>query len=167
MRHTLIVMSLIASVVALGACGGEPGGETPSGVGESFAARASSVCQTALESKQAWSAFPAADFDPNQPDPSAFPEVGTWLEDDVAPTFEEWLDGLTALGTPPTGQGSWNDVLSAVHTIVELNADQVTAAKDNDVEGFVEAKDGLQAIQSELERATASAGVATCADVHK
>jgi len=89
------------------------------------------------------------------------------LEDDVAPTFEAWLDGLTALGTPPTGQGSWNDVLSAVHTIVELNADQVTAAKDNDVEGFVEAKDGLQAIQSELERATASAGVATCADVHK
>ena len=167
MRRTLIVMSLVASVVVLGACGGEPEGETPSGVGESFAARATSVCQTALESKQAWSAFPAAGFDPNRPDPSAFPEVRTWLEDDVAPTFEAWLDGLTALGTPPSGQGPWNDVLSAVHTIVELNADQVTAAKDNDVEGFVEAKDGLQAIQSELERATASAGVATCADVHK
>ena len=167
MRRTLIVVSLVASVVVLGACGGEPEGETPSGVGESFAARATSVCQTALESKQAWSAFPAAGFDPNRPDPSAFPEVGTWLEDDVAPTFEAWLDGLTALGTPPSGQGPWNDVLSAVHTIVELNADQITAAKDNDVEGFVEAKDGLQAIQSELERATASAGVATCADVHK
>jgi len=166
-RRTLIVVSLAASVVVLGACGGEPEGETPSGVGESFAARAASVCQTALESKQAWSAFPAAGFDPNRPDPSAFPEVRTWLEDDVAPTFEAWLDGLTALGTPPSGQGPWNDVLSAVHTIVELNADQVTAAKDNDVEGFVEAKDGLQAIQSELERATASAGVPTCADVHK
>lgn len=167
MRRTLGVIALAASIATLGACSGEPEGQTPSGVGESFAARATSVCQTALESKQAWSAFPVADFDPNKPDQSAFQEVGTWLEDDVAPTFEAWLDGLTALGTPPSGQGSWNDVLSAVDTIVELNADQVAAAKDNDVEGFVEAKDGLQAIQSELERATASAGVATCADVHK
>lgn len=123
--------------------------------------------QTALESKQAWSALPAANFDPNQPDLSAFPEVAAWLEDEVAPTFEAWLDGLTALGTPPSGRGSWSEVLAAVDKIVELNADQVTAAKNDDVEGFVEAKDGLGAIQLELERATAAAGVATCADVHK
>jgi hypothetical protein len=52
-------------------------------------------------------------------------------------------------------------------TIVQLNADQVTAAKIDDVEGFVEAKDGLEAVQPELERATAAAGVAICAEVHK
>ena len=56
---------------------------------------------------------------------------------------------------------------SDVGTIVDLNADQVAAAKSDDVEGFVEAKDGLAAIQPELERATEAAGVATCADVHK
>jgi hypothetical protein len=167
MRRTLVVIAFAASIATLGACSGEPEGQTPSGVGESFAARAIAVCRTALESKQAWSVFPAADFDPNQPDPSAFPEVGAWLEDDVAPTFEAWLDGLTALGTPPSGQESWGEVLADVDTIVGLNADQVAAAKSDDVDGFVEAKDGLAAIQPELERATAAAGVATCADVHK
>ena len=125
------------------------------------------MCQTTLEAKQSWSAFRVAEFDPNDPDPSAFPEVAGWLEDEVAPTFEAWLDGLTALGTPPSGGRSWSEVLSAVDAIVELNADQVAAAKSDDVQGFVEATDGLHAIQLELERATAAAGVATCADVHK
>ena len=93
--------------------------------------------------------------------------MAAWLEGEVAPTFEAWLEGLTSLGTPPSGQGSWTDVLTAVGTIVELNADQAMAANNDDVEGFVEAKDGLEAIQPELERATAAAGVPTCADVHK
>lgn len=63
--------------------------------------------------------------------------------------------------------GGGSPVLSAVDTIVQLNADQVTAARGADVEGFVQTKDGLQAIQPELERVTASAGVPTCADVHR
>ena len=89
------------------------------------------------------------------------------VQGEVAPTFEAWLDDLTALGTPPSGQPAWSDVLSAIDTIVQLNADQVIAAKSADTEGFVEAKDGLGAVQSELVRATAAAGVPTCADVHK
>jgi hypothetical protein len=125
------------------------------------------VCKTAIEAKQEWSAFPAANFDPNHPDPSAFPEVAAWLEDEVTPTFEAWLDGLTTLGTPPSGREAWSDVLSAVDAIVELNADQVATAKSDDTLWFIEATDGLGAIQPELERATAAAGVATCADVHE
>ena len=58
-------------------------------------------------------------------------------------------------------------MLSAVDAIVELDADQITAAKNDDLAGFVKATDGLHAIQLDLERATAAAGVATCADVHK
>lgn len=166
LRRTATTMLAVLTVtLALAACSSQAA--TISGVGESFATRAVSVCQTALESKQAWSAFPVADFDPNEPDPAAFPEVAPWLEGEVAPTFEAWLDGLTALGTPPSGQQAWSDVLSAVDTIVHLNADQVRAAKSADIEGFVEAKDGLGAVQSELERATTAAGVPTCAEVHK
>jgi hypothetical protein len=169
MRHTLAApaVAIILSVAALAACGSEPGDQTPPAVGESFATRAASVCQTALETKQAWSAFPVADFDPNRPDPAAFPEVAAWLEGEVAPTFEAWLNGLTTLGQPPSAQQAWSDVLSAIDTIVHLNADQVRAAESGDTEGFVEATDGLHAVQSELERATAAAGVPTCADVHK
>lgn len=125
------------------------------------------MCQGALEAKQAWSAFPASNFDPTHPDPSAFPEVAVWLEDQVAPTFEAWLNGLRALGVPPTGRQAWIDVLAAVERIVQLNADQVAAAKAGDTEAFVAATNGLEETQIELERATAAAGVAKCADVHK
>jgi len=169
MKRTLAApaVAVILSVAAIAACGSGPDDQTPSGVGESFAARATSVCQTALEAKSAWNAFPAADFDPNQPDPAAFPEVAAWLQGEVAPTFEAWLDGLMALGTPPSGQPAWSDGLSGIDSIVHLNADQIRAANSADTEGFVEAKDGLGAVQPELERATAAAGVPSCADVHK
>ena len=156
MKRILVVpvLALAVSLSALTACSGEPEGQAPAGVGDPFAARATSVCKTTLEAKQSWSAFPVATFDPNQPDPSAFPEVAVWLEDEVAPTFDAWLDGLTALGPPPSGGESWSEVLSAVGAIVGLNADQVAAAKSDDVEGFVEATDGLHAIQLDLERAS-------------
>ena len=45
------------------------------GVGEPFAARATAVCEVALEAKRAWEKFPVADFDPGRPDSSAFPQV--------------------------------------------------------------------------------------------
>lgn len=183
MRQSLATAPLVL-VLALAACGGDPDGQSPalgsqtsssqtsssqtsSGVGDPFAARAEFACRAALESKQGWTRLPAAGFHPSQPDPAAFPEVAAWLENEVAPTFEAWLADLTMLGTPPSGQESWSDVLSAINTIVELNAAQVAAARSGDGEGFVEARDGLEAVQSELERATAAAGVPTCADVHK
>jgi hypothetical protein len=163
MRRALVapVMALVVSISALTASSSKP-----SGVGDPFATRATSVCRTALEAKQAWSEFPVANFDPSHSDPSAFPEVAAWLEDEVTPTFEAWLAGLTALGTPPSGRKAWSDVLSAVESILELNADEVAAAKSDDTHLFVEARDGLEGIQPELVRATAAVGVATCADVH-
>jgi hypothetical protein len=155
--------AFLAAVVGLlfVACGGEP-----SGVGEDFAARAAQVCQAALESKQAWSQFPVPNFDPVDPDPAAFPEVSTWLEDQVAPTFESWLDGLEALGDPPSAREAWADVLGAVERITAGNADEIAAAKAADVHAFVVAHDRLEQTQNDLETSTAEAGVASCADIH-
>ncbi len=124
------------------------------------------MCHTAIGSKDAWSAFPVQDFDPNHPDASAFPEVATWLKDEVGPTFDTWRDDLTALGAPPTGTEAWTEVLDAVDTIARLNADQVAAARSGDVDAFVEATNGLRDVQPELERATVAPGVARCAQVH-
>jgi hypothetical protein len=93
--------------------------------------------------------------------------VAVWLQDQVAPTFDAWLDGLTALGEPPTGRRAWSDVLAAVARIVQGNADEIAAAKASDTEGFVAARDGLEETQTELQRATAAAGVTKCAEVHK
>lgn len=125
------------------------------------------MCENALKAKQAWSPFPVPNFDPTHPDPSAFPEVAAWLEDQVAPTFVAWLKGLRGLGDPPTDRKAWSDVLAAVERVVQGNADEIQAAKAGDTEGFVAARDDLVETQTELERATAAAGVPKCADVHK
>jgi hypothetical protein len=101
------------------------------------------VCQGALEAKQAWSRVPVADFNPTDPDPAAFPEVATWLQREVAPTFEAWLADLQALGEPPTGGDAWNHVLTAVEGIVRLNGDQVAAATSAGTQQFVQATNGL------------------------
>lgn len=135
-------------------------------VGAPFAVRAALVCAAALKSKQAWAPFPVADFNPTDPDPKKFPEVATWLKEQVAPTFESWLADLRALGEPPTGGDAWKDVLTAVDGIVRLNEAQVVAAKSAGTEEFARATKDLGAIQPDLVRATKEAGVPTCADVH-
>ncbi len=165
--RALFPLALVFSIVPLTACSSDTSTQAPPAVAQAFAARATAVCQGALEAKQKWSAFPVPDFDPTHPDPSAFPEVAVWLEDQVTPTFEAWLDGLRALGVPPTGRQPWSDVLTAVERIVQGNQDQVAAAKAGDTEAFVAATYDLRSTQIELERATAAAGVAKCADVHK
>ncbi len=167
-RHGLavLVLTLVAWIAVTGCSSPDNLTKEGEGLGHTFAAQALSVCASAQESKDAWSAFPAPGFDPRQPDATDFPEVGAWLEDEVSPTFDAWLDDLTALGTPPTGHEAWTDVLTAVGKIAHLNAVQVEAAKSNDADAFVDATNGLQDAQPELERATAAAGVAKCAEVH-
>jgi hypothetical protein len=164
-RHVAVI-TLVLSAIVLTACGGSDSESQSSGVGDEFAARATAVCETALQSKQTWSSFPVAGFDPTHPDTAALPEVADWLEQEVTPTFDAWFQGLQALGDPPSAQQAWSEVLAAVGTIDKLNADQVTFAKAGDTAGFARATQGLHDIQAELERATQAAGVASCATVH-
>jgi hypothetical protein len=162
----MLVLALTVAIAVSG-CGNSADKATQGpGVGDAFAHRALSVCAQAQSSKDAWSAFPAPNFDPNQPDASDFPEVGAWLETEVGPTFDAWRDHLTALGTPPTGRKAWTDVLNAVRQIAHLNALQVKAASIGDTAAFAEATNGLKETQAELEQATTDAGVPKCADVH-
>lgn len=93
--------------------------------------------------------------------------MAVWLQDQVAPTFNAWLDGLRALGEPPTGRQAWSDLLAAVDKIVQLKSDQVAAAKAGNANRFIAATNGLKETQVELEKATAAAGVTKCAEVHK
>jgi hypothetical protein len=159
-----MVASAALTCWLLAACGA-PSAASPA-IGSDMASRASSVCQAALAEKQAWAAFPVASFDPTHPNASALPQVASWLEDEVSPTFDGWLSGLRALG-PPTGQQAWARLLAAVETIVELNAAQASAAAAGDTAKFVAATNDLRASQGELEAAAAAAGVPSCADVHK
>ena len=163
---TALVLTVAFAIAVTGCSSAEDQATEGSAVGDAFAERALSVCAEAQESKDAWDAFPVSDFDPRQPDVSDLPEVGAWLHDEVGPTFDAWRDDLTALGKPPTGRKAWTDVLTAVGKIAHLNALQVDAATSGDTDAFAEATNGLQQMQSELERATAAAGVAKCAEVH-
>lgn len=159
-RRSVVLLVTVASLTT--ACGGsEPA------VSESFAEQATAVCQTALEAKEGWSPFPVPDFSPVDPDASALPEVATWLREEVSPTFEAWLDDMEALGDPPSGRDAWSGVLDAVATIVRLNDEQVRAAEGGNVEGFVDAAEGLEKAQTTLEQTTTAVGVPTCAEVHE
>ena len=152
-------------LLLLAGCGGTSD-ERATGVGDEFASKAVTVCEAALEDKQGWQPFPVADFDPADPDASKFPEVSTWLAEEVAPTFHLWLSGLQALGTPPAASADWSAVLAAVEKIDQFNSDQITAANKNDAAAFAAATSSLDSIQDELVAASEKAGVADCAKVH-
>jgi hypothetical protein len=153
--------------LAVTGCGGSGiGSSQVHGVGAGFGAKALSACASAQESKDRWSDFPAPDFDPTRPDEAKLPQVGAWLESQVAPTFDAWLADLTALGKPPTGRRAWTEVLTLVRKIDDLNRVQVQAAKGGDTHAFADATHALKDLQPELERATAAAGVGKCAEVH-
>ena len=152
-------------VLLLAGCGGTSDKQT-TGVGDEFASKAVAVCAAALADKHDWQPFPVVDFDPADPDASKFPEVSTWLANQVAPTFHMWLSGLQALGIPPAAQEEWNAVLAAVKKIDQLNSDQITAANKHDTGAFAAATSALDSAQDELVASTDKADVADCADVH-
>src|SRR3954453_7404409 len=168
-EHRLAARGCLLLVIAIvvAACGGS-GNEAGHGaaVGDQFAARALSVCASALKAKSRWSEFPASDFDPKQPEVRQLPQIGAWLEDQVEPTFDAWLRDLTALGEPSTGQDAWAQVLAAVGRIDNLNKAQIQAAGAGDPGAFADATQALQDAQPDLERATTAAGVGKCAEVH-
>jgi hypothetical protein len=168
-RRSAAPAALLVVVVAmstLAGCGKSEPSARGEGVGDGFARRALAVCASAQKSKDGWSPFPVSGFNPTKPQRSDLSEVGVWLEEEVAPTFDAWRDGLTALGTPPTGREAWADVVSAVRRIADLNQAQVNAAKEGDTDAFGQATRGLGEVQPKLERASAQAGVAKCAEVH-
>jgi hypothetical protein len=162
-----VLVVVVLGISTLVGCGGsKPSATQGVGVGDAFAAKALAVCASAQKSKDGWSAFPVSSFDPSKPTAQDLPEVAVWLEQEVAPTFNAWRDGLTALGTPPTGRKAWTQVLTAVTRIAHLNASQVDAAKKQDTAAFARATQALGAVQPELVGAAVEAGVAKCADVH-
>jgi hypothetical protein len=152
-------------LLLLAGCGGKADKQT-TGVGDEFASKALAVCEAALKDKHDWQPFPVSGFDPSDPDASKFPEVSTWLAKQVAPTFHMWVNGMQALGTPPTAKEEWNAVLAAVKKIDQLNSDQIAAANKRDAAAFAAATSALDSIQDELVAASKRAGVGDCADVH-
>lgn len=159
-------LAALTSLAIAGCSGTSNAPSEGASVGDAFASRALAVCASAQKSKDGWAAFPGKDFNPTRPDAKQFPEVGAWLDQEVAPTFDAWRHDLTALRTPPTGQQEWARVLTAVGKIADLNTIQVRAAQADSVGEFTNATKGFEDAQRELERATKAAGVAKCADVH-
>lgn len=166
-RHARIsgLTATCFGLVLLAGCGGTSD-KAATGVGDVFASKAVAVCAKALKDKHNWQPFPVTDFDPADPDASKFPEVSTWLAEQVAPTFHMWLSGLQALGAPPTARADWDAVLAAVTKIDRLNSDQITAANEHDARAFAAANSALDSTQDELVAASEKAGVADCAEVH-
>src|SRR3954454_8733690 len=161
------IRALIANCfcLMLVGCGGKSDEQT-AGMGDAFATKAVAACKAALADKQGWQPFPVANFNPSKPDSAAFPAVAAWLAKEVAPTFDMWLSALQALGTPPSAQDDWGDMLAVVKKIDQLNRDQITAANARDSAAFASATTALGSAQDDLVATSAKAGLPECADVH-
>jgi hypothetical protein len=152
--------------VGLGIAGCSSGGSPVPAVGADFAARARVVCEHALELKRAQGPFPVASFNPTHPDVTRFDQVAVALRATDA-TWTTWVAEMEALGTPSTGQSSWNDLVAAVKRHQQLNADQIHAAEQGDAATFSADYDLGLHTQAALLQAANGAGVPECAKVDR
>ena len=175
-RSTTIRLALVALLAVLavttGACSGSALGSAAAGalassaVGAEFAAKAIAACEHAKSMKDAQGEFPVASFDPANPDASKFPVVAAFLKKTDA-TFRGWLSEMQALGTPPGGSSAWSDLLAAIQSHVDLNAEQITAAENGDTATFAADFAEGAVTQAALLKAAIAAGVADCANVDR
>jgi hypothetical protein len=163
MAHRTVALTAMALLMI--GCGGGPG-PSPVGVPADFATKALAACQHAQGLVAAQGPFPVANFNPTAPDVTKFPAVATYLRV-TATTWETWLSDLKALGEPSTGQGTWDDLLSAVQHHRDLNADQIVAADSGDGPKFASDFDAGKTTQADVLRAATAAGVAACAQVDR
>ena len=124
------------------------------------------TCQHALELKAAQGPFPFPDFNPTRPDPEKLAGVATSLRMTDA-TFNTWLAEMQALGTPPSGQRPWADLVAAVQRHRDLNADQIGAAERGDTTTFTADYHAGVETQGQLLAAANAAGVPECAKVDR
>lgn len=158
--RALVVSAMVLPLV------GCSSGDHDAGVGPTFAKRAVAVCREAREMKDAEGPFPYPDFNPTNPDVSKFPGVADALEETDA-TFTTWLDGMRALGEPPSGRDAWADLLDGIATHVRVNRDQIDAAREGDAERFAADYDEGVATQANVLDAATAAGVSECAEVDR
>jgi uncharacterized protein (DUF2236 family) len=148
-----------------GACGGS-GDSAPATppVGAEFATHATAVCQTAHARKQAQGSFADREFNPTKPDPAKLPAVAAFIDQGTA-IYAAWLRDMQALGSPPTGQDAWTNVLAAIEAQLQQHRHQHAAALAGDTKTFVDDfHRGAQA-QAAMQRAAQAAGLPVCATV--
>jgi hypothetical protein len=151
---------IVLGVSAFG-CSSDKG---PPAVGRQFRARAVVVCRKALALKKAEGPFPYPNFNPTKPDPSKLRGVADFLEKTQS-TFETWLRDMRNLGSPPSGQAAWADLVAAVQRHVELNGEQIVAARQGDLKTFSDDYVKGTEVQDQSLKAASDAGVPECSAV--
>ena len=162
-RQMGVLMCLVPLIV--GACGGsgDPAPAAPA-VGAEFATRASAVCQTAHDRKRAQGSFADRDFNPTKPDPAKLLAVAAFIDEGTA-IYAAWLRDMQALGSPPSGQDAWTDVLAAIKAQLEQHQHQHAAALAGDTKTFVDDFHRGADAQAAMQRAAKAAGLPACATV--
>lgn len=122
------------------------------------------MCQRVLALKKAQGPFPYPDFNPTAPDPSKLRGVANFLEK-TQRTFETWLSDLRKLGPPPSGRAAWADLLAAIQRHVELNGEQILAARRGDLKTFSDDYVKGTGVQNQSLSAANDAGVPECSSV--
>jgi hypothetical protein len=133
-------------------------------VGAEFAARATAVCQAAHARKQAQGTFADPDFNPTKPDPTKLAAVAAFIDQGTT-IYATWLHDMQALGTPPSGQDAWTDVLAAINAQLQQHRHQHAAALSGDTRTFADDFERGAQAQAAMQRAAKAAGLPECATV--
>jgi hypothetical protein len=163
--RSVVLLALVVFALGAAACGGDPSpSSSEPAVGEAFAKQAVAVCKDAVAAKDAQRPFPFPDFNPSRPDVSKLPIIATYLAETVR-TFQGWLDGLKALGAPPSGREAWDDLVSAAEEHVRIATEQQQAAEQSDAATFIHDFEVGSTIVDRVKEAADAAGVPSCAQV--
>jgi hypothetical protein len=162
-RHQIGATMLCLASLAVAGCGGNGATSAPA-VGSEFAAKATAICDEAHRQKQAQGSFSDPGFNPTNPDPAKLSAVAAFIDEGTA-IYTAWLQEMRALGSPPSGQGAWADVLAAIDAQLQQHVRQHAAAVAGDTTAFAnEFVRGARA-RDDMERAAKAAGLPACATV--
>ena len=165
-RWVRVAVAVAAVAVSVGACSGGAPSPNPAALGVEFAAKATAACAAAEIRKQQHGTFPVANFNPTKPDPSVFPAILAYLQDDTL-RYQEWSAAMKALGGPATGQDVWNALIAAIDKHASIAGEQADAAARGDTATFTKDYEAGAKAQAELLDAATKAGIPDCAKLDR
>jgi hypothetical protein len=141
---------------------------TSAGGTSTFVQRAEHVCVSAQARIAALPSFPFRNFDALHPDEKTLVKVGRFFTGpgNEVPIARTLVRQLVALGTPPSNQRAWNDVLATFREFIAVIQREATTALHRDVKGWVSAVNENRLLPDRLSAAAKAFGARRCAIFH-
>jgi hypothetical protein len=133
-----------------------------------FIAAAERACVSAKAKIDALPKFPFKNFDALHPDRKTLVKVGQFFTGpgNEVPVARSLVRQLEALGTPPSSQAAWHDVLAKFREFITVIRREAAAALRADMKSWVNAVQENRLLPGRLSAAAKAFGAKRCAIFH-